>query len=567
MSLLDSTPTQQLRFPPKMKVGDINAQVSWIITHKRPEELGDLEVLTQHKSVSVRRKVAGAYRALGEEKHVPLLEAWLGQESDRETYVQIETALDAIARRAKGDYTDFDASTLTVTEALSRIKTLLGEKSYVLEAEVTEAKNYYQMYYFTIKDPESQATLNCRCYQNVIFNAGFPLNEGLQVRLTGKFVLDKYSRLLFDTRSLQLTGEGELARNLALLQEKLEGEGLLDSSRKRPLRRLPKNILLLASGSSAALTDFTKVLGRRRGGMTVYHLPIKTQGVGAEAEILARLRQANEIAEAYAIDTIVLTRGGGSKEDLIVFNRESVVRAVHALSRPTVVAIGHERDTSLAELVADVRASTPSQAAELVSASSLEVWQEKNLLTGQIQRLLRERVGAYRSAGEKLHLVIREQIRREIEAARAQVRAVDKTVEQLIRAVYLQTASLSTACQTLVRRQLAEARQELLWIPYVYPSQRTQLLETRRYHEILVRDLRLLWSQRLHDTRQAVVHEAATIRAIHPRTVLAKGYALVEQAGRQITGPKQVALEKDLQITFAEGTLSVTPKTPTRSST
>ena len=559
MSLLDTDThqEQQERFPPKMKVGEINAQVSWIVTHKRPEELADLDVLTRHKSVSVRRKVAGAYRQLGEEKHIPLLQEWLGRESDRETYVGIETALDAIARRAKGETTEFDASVLTVAEALSKIKTVLGEKTYILEGEVTEAKNFYQMYYFTIKDPESQATLNCRCYQNVVFNAGFPLNEGLQVRLRGKFVLDKYSRLLFDTKQLQLTGEGELARNLALLREKLEGEGLTDSSRKRPLPRLPKNILLLASSSSAALTDFTKVLGRRRGGMTVYHLPIKTQGVGAEAEILLRLRQANGLVERLDIDTIVLTRGGGSKEDLIVFNREAVVRAVHALARPTVVAIGHERDTSLAELVADVRASTPSQAAELASASSFEILQEKNLYVGQIQRLLRERAGAYRTVGERLYLIIHEQVRREIEQVRAQVRAVDRTVQQLLRAVYLQTATLSEACRNLVSQQIIATRQELLWIPYAYTRQQTLLQQRRLEVRGVERDVYGLFGQYFAQIRQELRHDVETIRTLHPRSVLEKGYALVEQDGVQINSPEQVEARQDLQIIFAKGTLKV----------
>ncbi|NJK71323.1 MAG: hypothetical protein HC932_03675 [Thermales bacterium] len=124
------------------------------------------------------------------------------------------------------------------------------------------------------------------------------------------------------------------------------------------------------------------MLNHRRGGLEIFHLPIKTQGRSAENEILNALGVTNKLVEENKIDTIVMTRGGGSKEDLIVFNSEKVVRALHGLSKPTIVAIGHERDVTLSELVADVRAATPSQAAEMVSQSSAEILQmiEKILL-------------------------------------------------------------------------------------------------------------------------------------------------------------------------------------------
>jgi exodeoxyribonuclease VII large subunit len=129
---------------------------------------------------------------------------------------------------------------------------------------------------------------------------------------------------------------------------------------------------LIASPSSAAISDFTNVLGRRR---VDKYLPLtyQNQGVGAEYELIEALKQANTFIDDQSIDTVVITRGGGSKDDLQVFNVESVVRAVFGLNKPTIVAIGHERDVSLAELAADCRASTPSQAAELVSLSTEEV--------------------------------------------------------------------------------------------------------------------------------------------------------------------------------------------------
>lgn len=536
MSLLDPVSTT-VRFSPQMKVGEINREVSWIITHKQHRELPNLEVLLDHKSVSVRRKVAQAYRELGQKSDRELLTRWLSKEADRQTYVAIEAALDAIERRERGGV-EFDAKTLTVAEVLSQIKVVLGEKNYALEAEVVEVKNYYQLYYFTIKDPDSQTTLNCRCYQTVVFRAGFPLNEGLQIRLRGKFVLDKYSRLLFEVKSLQLTGEGELLRNLEILTQKLRAEGLLDPNRKRVLPKYPQKILLLASSNSAALTDFTQVLEKRRGGAIIYHLPIKTQGVGAETEVLRQLARANVLTDLYAIETIVLTRGGGSKEDLVVFNREAVVRAVHALNRPSIVAIGHERDTSLCELAADVRAATPSQAAELVSLSRQAIHNQTRVLVGAIERRMLERVYAYRQVTHRLQRVVYEIFRARIDFARLAIRRTDQVITQLLRSIYLQTAALARACSGAVRSRIITTNQTLTWVPYA----------------------KLAVSQRVKTFAESARHTVAIIRSLHPQTTLARGFALVTIQNQPVTDPAALRSGQTLQITLAKGSFEALTK-------
>jgi exodeoxyribonuclease VII large subunit len=553
----NSTKNQNSYFDAKTKVGEINKRISWIITHKQRSELGLLTELTTHKSVSVRRKLIEAYRVLGEEADIPELQIWQEIEGDRQTFVAIETAIDAIQRRAKGEEVEYDSSILTVSEALSKIKHVLGEKEYSIEAEITEAKSYGSMYYFTIKDSESEATLNCRCYQNVIFNAGFPLNEGLQIRVTGKFKIDNYSRLLFDIKSIRLTGEGELLRNLKLLQEKLTKEGLLDPSRKRVPKRLPERVLLVASSVSAALTDFQKVLGRRRGGVTIYHLPIKTQGVGAETEIISKLTIANEIIQQYNIDTVVITRGGGSKEDLIVFNSEPVVRAIHAVSKPTIVAIGHERDTSIAELVADVRASTPSQAAELVSKSFEEVAQESQLMVQSIQSILISKHRAYKDTTQQLVRIINDIIQLRIDHARRITLLIDQSLQRILHNVANETRELSRQCSELVHTRLVAARQSLNFIAYLYP-QYTQLVDNQviqfrltynKIHEQLLIAVRF----ELQNTR----YTYEQIQAIHPKNILKKGYAMVGQGTHSITRKSDVERNKPLQLTFFDGTIDV----------
>jgi exodeoxyribonuclease VII large subunit len=261
------------------------------------------------------------------------------------------------------------------------------------------------MIYLDIKGTQDN-TIRCRLLSLYLQQINFPLNEGLSVRVTGKFVINNKSSLVFEIKAIQLTGQGLLLRNLELLNAKLTSEGLFDPSRKRPINPIPSNILLIASNNSAALGDYTKVLSERRTGVNIYQLPIKTQGVGAEQEILAKLAQVNDLVNQYDIDTIVITRGGGSKDDLFVFNSEQVVRAIHGLSRPTIVAIGHEQDTTLAEKVADQRASTPSNAAELSSISNHQILSTNNHLLNQVHSFCLERVGRARQYQEGNQLLV-----------------------------------------------------------------------------------------------------------------------------------------------------------------
>jgi exodeoxyribonuclease VII large subunit len=164
--------------------------------------------------------------------------------------------------------------------------------------------------------------------------------------------------------SMRPTGEGSIKKAAQLLQAKLQAEGLFDVDRKRPLPYPPAHIGLITSAESAAYKDFVKVLGARWGGMQVSLIDVQVQGEVSPAQIVAAIEQYNEMGEPP--DVLVITRGGGSAEDLQAFSTEQVTRAVAASRIPTVVAIGHEVDISLAELAADQRASTPSNAAELL---------------------------------------------------------------------------------------------------------------------------------------------------------------------------------------------------------
>jgi exodeoxyribonuclease VII large subunit len=213
--------------------------------------------------------------------------------------------------------------------------------------------------YFDLKDE----TASLHCFGTIYVLPG-PLEDGMVVRVAGSPRLHPLYNFSFNIQSITPVGEGAIRRAANLLAAKLEVEGLFDPDRKRPLPYPPKRIALITAGDSAAYADFVKIATARWGGLQIAHYNVLVQGEQSPGQIVSALKQANEAADLPEV--IVLIRGGGSADDLATFSDERVVRAVASSRVPTLVAIGHEIDISLAELAADVRASTPSNAAELL---------------------------------------------------------------------------------------------------------------------------------------------------------------------------------------------------------
>ena len=213
--------------------------------------------------------------------------------------------------------------------------------------------------YFDLKDD----TATVRFFGTVYMLPG-PLEDGMMVTVRGTPKLHQQYGFSVTAQSIQPVGEGSIKKAAQLLQAKLAAEGLFDPERKRPLPYPPKHIGLITSGESAAYRDFVKILNARWGGMQVTLIDVQVQGEASPAQIVQAIQQFNQMAAPP--DVLVVTRGGGSAEDLQAFSTEQVTRAVAASRIPTIVAIGHEVDISLAELAADQRASTPSNAAELL---------------------------------------------------------------------------------------------------------------------------------------------------------------------------------------------------------
>src|SRR4051795_6448087 len=263
--------------------------------------------------------------------------------------------------------------TLTVAQLTRQIKNAL-EGEFPSVWVVGEISNFSRPQsghcYFTLKD--DQAQIRAVVWRSAAARLKFDLADGLDVVCHGH--LDVYAprgsyQLVID--ELQPKGVGALELALRKLRDKLAAEGLFDAARKRKLPAFPRRVAFVTSPTGAAIHDFLQVLRRRWRGVDVLVIPARVQGDGAAQEIVAGIRLANRVLPRP--DVLVVGRGGGSLEDLWTFNEEAVVRAIAASKIPTVSAVGHEIDVTLADLVADVRALTPSEAAERIVPAADEV--------------------------------------------------------------------------------------------------------------------------------------------------------------------------------------------------
>lgn len=249
---------------------------------------------------------------------------------------------------------------VTVSEFIQLINEVVAGE-FIVEGEVTEYKiSQNKWIFFNLKDEVS-----CLSCFSTVFTLKTPLEEGMKVRVLGyPKVHDKSGRFSFTVQKVELLGEGALQRAYLLLKQKLSSEGLFDKTRKRPLPPIPERVGVIASGDSAAWGDFKRILSNRWGGVEVILRHVAVQGDSAVREIVEAFKDFN--TSKTMCDVLVLIRGGGSLEDLMAFNSEEVVRAIYSSRIPVICGVGHERDETLADLVADLRASTPSNAAELL---------------------------------------------------------------------------------------------------------------------------------------------------------------------------------------------------------
>ncbi len=327
---------------------------------------------------------------------------------------------------------------LSVAELTGQIKHRL-EGAFSAVAVSGEISNFSRPQsghcYFTLKDQRAQ--LRAVLWRGQASRIKFPLEDGLEVVCHGH--LDVYAprgsyQLVVERIEPQGIGALELA--LRRLREKLAAEGLFDAERKRPLPKFPRRIGFVTSPTGAAVRDFLEVLRRRWQGVHVLVLPARVQGQAAAAELVAGVELAERLRPA--LDVLVVGRGGGSLEDLWCFNDETLVRAIAASPIPVVSAVGHEIDVTLSDLAADVRALTPSEAAERVVPAAEEVMAQPDAQRRRLTGSMRARLATVRARLEAAANSpalrrpldrIHEQERRLDELAARRDRAIAQTLE------------------------------------------------------------------------------------------------------------------------------------------
>ena len=268
-----------------------------------------------------------------------------------------------------------EKNVMTITELTRQIKFSL-ESSFPrvwVEGEISNFKQHTSGHlYFTLKDEGAQ--LSALMWRSRVANLTFQPEDGMKVIVRGSItVYPPRGNYQLDADQIQPLGLGELQQAFERLKRKLDAEGLFDTDHKKPIPEFPERIGIITSETGAALQDIRSVLSRRHPSVVLILAPVRVQGAGAAEEIADAIKFMNQIS---GIDVLIVGRGGGSLEDLWAFNEESVARAIYASKIPIISAVGHEIDFSIADFTADMRAPTPSAAAELVVRDRSELLED-----------------------------------------------------------------------------------------------------------------------------------------------------------------------------------------------
>lgn len=365
--------------------------------------------------------------------------------------------------------------------------------------------------YFTLKDQRAQ--ISCVIYRNTLPPFNPPLADGAEVQVYGNVsVFEARGQYQLAVQILQGRGVGLLQAKFEALKRKLEAEGLFDLARKRALPRFPRRIGIITSSSGAAIRDLLNVLQRRAPNVHVLISPVRVQGTGAATEIAVALRELNEPNESWPpVDLIVITRGGGSIEDLWEFNEEIVARAIFNSAIPVVSAVGHEIDFTIADFVADLRAPTPSAAAELIVEDSTRLLARVTELSNCLARYAREILERDRA---HLRLLSRRTLAREIV-----VRMQDERQRLDL---------VADAIQRHLRDPLERAHQQLLHSRALLEiaSPARKISQSQSTFAEIQRRFRNLPAAFLTRTQERLLRAASMLRILGPEATLLRGYSI-----------------------------------------
>lgn len=432
-----------------------------------------------------------------------------------------------------------DREALSVSQLNNRARLLLEDvfAQVWVEGEISNlAKPASGHLYFTLKD--SQAQVRCALFRQNAARVRQALRDGLAVRVRGKVSLFEGRgdyQLILDT--VEPAGDGALRLAFEALKEKLSAEGLFASERKRALPAHPQRIGIVSSPTGAVIRDIISVFRRRAPQVALTLIPTAVQGREATAQIVRAL----QLADRAGFDAIILARGGGSLEDLWCFNEEAVARAVADCVTPIVSAVGHETDVSISDFVADVRAPTPSAAAELLAPDSSDLQRRLDSLNRRLALSLRTRLSR-----EQLRLDgLARRLRHPGERLRQQAQRLDDLDMRLRRAFAQQSTSRQERLARLEGRLHAQ-----------HPGRALALLRQRldSLGERLPRAIEL----QLRQQRRQLENLAQTLHIVSPLATLGRGYSiLLDERGQAVRSAAQTRPGQRLKARLGEGELDV----------
>jgi exodeoxyribonuclease VII large subunit len=430
---------------------------------------------------------------------------------------------------------------LTVSELSQQLRQALEQRfpAVWIEGEISNFKPYASGHaYFTLKDQGAQ--IRAVLFRNRVRRVRFEPRDGLHVLAFGAIeVYAPRGEYQLVVELLEPRGYGALQLAYEQLKARLAAEGLFDAARKRPLPRFPRTIGIVTSPTGAAIRDILRVIGRRFGELHIVLAPARVQGEGAAEDIARGIADLNRLGD---VDVIIVGRGGGSLEDLAAFNEEPVARAIVGSKAPVISAVGHEVDVTIADFVADLRAPTPSAAAELVVREKQLVLDTVGDLGARLERAMRralerDRVHLGRLAGRRVLVdplrPLRDWQRRLDDATRRLHRAVRSRLREASRRHEAATAGL--------RRGSPIAR----------------LAGQRRRHQELHRRLQGDIRQRLGHERQRLRAIAGRLHSLSPLGVLARGYSLTRlENGDVVRAARQAPTGTRVDVLLHEGRLT-----------
>jgi exodeoxyribonuclease VII large subunit len=413
-----------------------------------------------------------------------------------------------------------------VRDLVGRIRELV-EQEYIdvwVEGEISNFRPAPSGHvYFTLKDADAQLPIVLFRRQATLLR--FRPEDGLHVLVRGRIsIYEQRGQLQLVAETMEPVGAGSLQLAFEQLKERLKVEGLFDAARKRPLPPFPRTVGIVTSPTGAVIRDFLNIVGRRHSGLNVLLVPVSVQGDSASAEIE---RAITELNSSKLVDLIVLARGGGSLEDMAAFNSEQVARAIASSSLPVVSAIGHETDFTIADFVADLRAPTPSAAAELVTAAQHNIAEHIATQSHRLDRAMR------------LRLLQAQQSLAALRVDRAESRVTTLLHRS---AQHLDDLSFRLESAVTVAMRSRSTRVDLLTAACLRHDPRQSIAHTRTRLVELHTRLERSFDRTLKRATFRLGSLDARLRTLSPLSVLDRGYALVFAAdGAIIRSSAQVA--------------------------